>query len=279
MNVAAILPHLDQFGGVRRFLEIGNVFMQRGVDFTIFARRGTRCDWFDYQGKIQDWSRIAADYILVGDPPSFKILSRAKGKIFIYVIAGGRFLSMYQAAYGKYPFIINNRIFQKYFPKSFLIEGGVNVHHFIPKKSIPSTSNVQILFYDVVRGGKDTKYIRNSLQGISGIKLIGLRGLRNDKLVQAYHKGDFFVPWETREGWSNMAAEALSCGLTVVTNGNNCEPFKDKVIVVKDLRQFFSDPHNRKIRKPGSMKDFSWERVVDQLLKAFSHKHHHRRHK
>jgi len=67
-----------------------------------------------------------------------------------------------------------------------------------------------------------------------------------------------------------MAAEALASGLTVVTNGANCEPFIKRTIVVRDLRGFFSNPKNRQIRKSYSMKDFSWEAVSDKLLEIFA---------
>jgi len=278
MRVGAILPHLEQFGGVRRFLEIGNCFVKRGIDYAIFAQRGTHCSWFDYKGSIRDWSKIHADHILIGDPPSFRILSRVHGKIYVYVIAGGRYTPMYRKVYGRYPFILNNRVFRADFPKAHLVEGGVNVQHFLPKKSTLTTSDVRILFYDVNREGKNIPYIKHSLSGIPGIRLIGLRGLKDNALVKAYHSGDFFVTWESRAGWCNMAAEALSCGLTVVTNGVNCEPFIDKVIKVSDLQKFFSNPENRKIRRPGSMEKFSWERVTDQLLQIFKH-YDHREHK
>jgi len=65
------------------------------------------------------------------------------------------------------------------------------------------------------------------------------------------------VAWEMEGGFSNTAAEALACGLPVVTNGNNCEPFLDKVIVVKSLREFFTNP----------MKNNTWDKTVDNLLK------------
>lgn len=285
MQIGAILPHLGPFGGVRRFLEIGNVFVKRGISYTIFARRDSKCNWFDYKGEIRDWSKINADYILIGDPPSFRILSRTHGRIYVYVIAGGRYIPMYQSVYGKYPFILNNRVFKRSFPHAHLVEGGVNVHHFKPKKLIPASSNVRVLYYGVKREGKGSSYIAHALHSIPGVIPVALGGLNDEKLLQAYHTGDFFVLWESRAGWGNMAAEALASGLTVVTNGINCEPFRDKVIVVKDLRKFFLDSQNRKIRKLGSMEQFSWERVVDQFMKIFqlpyrpgdhSHKHIHK---
>jgi len=284
MTIGVILPHLQQFGGVRRFLEVGNIFIDRGIDYTVFARKGQSCDWFDFKGPIRDWSNISADRMLIGDGPNLRILPRVRSRIYVFVIAGGRFIPMYQSVYGKYSFILNNRVFQRYFPKAYLVEGGVNIHRFKPNKPRVPSNKVRVLFYGVLREGKDTKYIRHSLQGIPGVEPISLQGLSDENLVKAYHNGDFLVTWETRPGWSNMAAEALACGLTVVTNGINCEPFANRVIKTNDLRKFFSNPHNRMIRKQHSMDDFSWEIVVDKLTHILSrpaqkkhHKHHHAR--
>lgn len=265
------MPHLGNYGGVRRFLEIGNEFIKKKIPYTVFSANESKCSWFNFKGVIKSWSNIEADYILIGDTPSFRILPEVKGKIFIYVIAGGHFLTGYQKIYEKYPFIVNNRIFLKYFPTAHSIEGGVNIQNFKPTRPAAISDRIKVLYYDSRRTFKGSNYIRAQLAGINGVTLFGLRGLNNKELVRVYQNGDFLVAWESREGWCNMAAEAVASGLTVVTNGANCEPFRDKVIIVKDLRKFFSNPHNRKIRKHGSMEEFSWERVTDQLLKLFRH--------
>lgn len=292
MKVGAIVPHLQQFGGIRRFLEIGNVFIDKGHEFIIFTQKPVKCSWFDFHGVVQHWNKIQADCILIGDAPSLRILSkvRVRGRIYVYVIAGGnRYLPMYQQVYGKYPFILNNRIFKPHFPGSYSVEGGVNVHRFSPKKMMPPSNKITVLYYSAKRPRKDPRHIAHSLRKIKGIKLVGLGGLNDEELAKAYHSGDFFVSWENRAGWGNMAAEALASGLTVVTNGVNCEPFKDKVIKVRNLRKFFGNPDNHKIRKCGSMDAFSWEVVVDKLLEIFArpyrvshvhkpHVHHHHVH-
>lgn len=252
MKIGAILPHLGIYGGVRHFLEIGNIFIGRGMDYTIFSNQGQECDWFKCNFPIKNWDKIEADYIMIGDPPSFKVLPKVKGKIFVYAFAGGHFLKGYQTVYGKYPFILNNRVFSKYFPDSHLIEGGVNTEWFKPKKR-------KVLFYDDPRPCKGSTYIKEQLSGLDNIELVGLKELNNTEIAKAYRKGDYFVSWESREGWSNPSAEAIASGLTVVTNGVNCEPFSDIVITVENLREFFADP----------MKEFSWERVVDKLLEVF----------
>jgi len=252
MHIGAITPHLECYGGIRRFLELGNVFINRGHRFTIFSNKEQNCNWFDYNGIVEPWTKIEADYILIGDSPSLGILPRVKGKVFIYVNAGGYFLDYYKSYYGKYPFIVNNRVFLKYFPKAYLIEGGVNIHRFFPRRR-------KVLFLDGRGARKGSDYIREQLGDLRTIDLIGLRNLTDKEIAEAYRQGDYFVAWENREGWCNTAAEALASGLPVITNGVNCEAFSDKIIKVKNLREFFEHPMNK----------FSWENVANQILGIF----------
>ena len=253
MKIGAILPHLEAYGGIRRFLELGNAFTRRGIGYTVFSEKGQRCKWFKCDFKIKDWSDISADYILIGDPPSFKVLRRVKGKVFIYIIAAGRYIPMYQEVYGRYPFIVINRTSLELFPDAYVTEVGVNTEWFRPKKR-------KVLFYDDPRPCKNTAHIKEQLSGIDNIELIGLGNLDNGQMRAAYQSGDYFVAWETRGGGTcNTAAEAIASGLTVVTNGVNTEPYANRVIKVDNLREFFTDP----------MKEFSWERIADKLLEIF----------
>ena len=90
MKIGAIVPHLLCFGGVRRFLELGEAFNRiDDIEYTVFSEKGQDVDWMDYSGTIENWSWINADYLLIGDPPSFRILGEVEGEVFIWVIAGG----------------------------------------------------------------------------------------------------------------------------------------------------------------------------------------------
>jgi len=275
VKIGAILPHLQCFGGVRRFLELGNVFVDRGIDYTIFARKSHTCDWFDFKGKVMDCSKIKADYVIVSYPPDFSVLGRVEGKVFVYVIVGGKYIEPYNRIYGTYPFIINNRVFKKWYPKAHLVEGGVNTEFFKPSTIFEIrdiTKPKKVLYYNKDSKGGD--YIKSQLADLDTIELVGFQGLNNNNLLKMYQSGDFFVSWESREGWSNPSAEALACGLTVVTNGFNCQPFIDKVIVTTDLRKFFMDSNNLVAQKRYySMEQFSWEKVADKLLELFAQRH------
>lgn len=260
MTVGAIVPHLGRYGGIRIYLEMGEEFLRRGIEYTMFVGnyRGHGPDWFDYSGKIEDWSEIKADFILASYPPDFDILRLVKGEIFIHVIVGGNYLDGYRAVYGVYPFILNNRVFGKYFPIQnhipivYLVEGPIDIHKFTLKKR-------KVLFYDDPRPCKGSLYIKEQLKDLPGVELIGLKGLNDKQMRDIYKQADYFVAWESREGLSGTAAEAIASGIPVVTNGFNCEPFLDRVIKVKDLRKFFEDP----------MGDFSTTTVVDKLIEIF----------
>ena len=171
MKIGAILHNVNCSGGVRRFLEIGNEFINRGIQYTVFCGFPQSCKWFNFKGKITGWADIKADYILIGDPRCFGVLPEVEGKIFIYVIAGQEhYLKMYGEVYGKYPFILNNRVFGEYFPESYLVEGGVNTKEFTPKKRT-------VLFYDTDKEWNRWKHsteIKKALTGIDSIELIGL---------------------------------------------------------------------------------------------------------
>lgn len=259
-HIVAIIPCLDKRGGVRHFLEIGNELVSRGYRYTIYSDDPSeKLDWFSFKGELVDWKyvfEIVGDIVIIGDPYLLPLLDqgRIKGKPIVWVIADGPYRKLYQPYRGKYPFLVINRWFLKHYPEAKLCELGVNTQQFRPKDRL-------ILFYSGGTRGlhKQGHVIHRALSGIPNLRLYELNGLTNDQLAAAYQTGDYFVAWEKEGGFSNTAAEALASGLPVVTNGNNCEPFLEKCILVKDekeLRRFFSDP----------MGGHTWKKTVDRLL-------------
>jgi len=246
MKIGAILPHLKAFGGVRRFLEVGQVLMSRGHDYRVFSKEPGGLDWFDYAGPIEGWDRIEADVLLIGDPPSFRVLDRADGKVYVWVIAGGHYTKQYKAVEGRYSILLNNRIFLEEFPNARLCEGGVNTDRFKP--------NTLRVGYYAGRGSiKGEQQIIRTLGDV--VKLVPIQGYSDAELPFVYRSLDYFVCAETRDGWPNTAAEALACGVPVVSSSRNTLPFAGRVIQVESLRGFFERP----------MSEFSWSQVCDRL--------------
>lgn len=211
-----------------------------------------KLDWFDFKGKIADWRYgIEADILLVGDPHLLPVVKKMRGEIYVWVLATGPYREMYQPYRHRFPFLLINRWFLLEYPEGLVVELGVNTEHFYPKHR-------KVLFYN---GGlhKQGHLIYETLKDVESIDLVELKDLNNDQLAEMYRSADYLVAWEMEGGFSNTAAEALASGITVVTNGNNVDPFKEKCIVVNnlnELRVFFENP----------MIGHTWEKTADDLL-------------
>ena len=254
MTIAIILPHLKRFGGVRRFIELGNEFIKAGHHTTIYAGNTKGCV-FQFNGDIKSWDEdINTDIVLCGDTSnwkSFRELKASTGKKFIYIIASAKnYVSRYKEALEYATPIVNNKKFLTEFPNAEIAEGGISDYW--------KSKTLNVLYH-----GRKGVHIEEQLADLASsgrITLMPLSGLDDNDLLTEYRKADYFVAWETSGGWNNMAAEAIASGVPVVTNGFNCEPFIDRCIVVKDLKEFFLDP----------MKEFRYSITASTLLEIFN---------
>ena len=79
LRLAVALPHLGVYGGIRRFLELGNVWTGFGCDVTIATPAGVRRDeaWLPFDGRfstIEDMSLERWDAVFSPDPAIFRDL-------------------------------------------------------------------------------------------------------------------------------------------------------------------------------------------------------------
>ena len=58
MILGVLLPHTKLYGGVKRFLELGNIFVDKGHRFIAFTPDGNGPDWFDFKGEMATFSEI-----------------------------------------------------------------------------------------------------------------------------------------------------------------------------------------------------------------------------
>jgi len=234
IKIVALLPSLSITGGIRRFLEIGNELVQRGYDYTVVVPDNTheKPEWF-----------VKHHFL-------------AKKTIIIAIHDAGWVIEPYREFLSQHPntpIVLVNRKLKQIFSEGVVIEGGVNTKHFTPKK-------LRIGYHAQYAGNvKNSNYIVEQLSDLPHIELVPVRNTPNEDLPKVYRSLDYFVAWEREGAWCNTAAEALACGIPVVTNGVNCEPFADKVIVVDSLKEFFDSP----------LKELSYSRFVDKLLALF----------
>lgn len=244
-TVGAIVPHLKtKNGGLRRFVELGKEFVKKGVQFTLYSGSGEDHEW-ELPFPVRDWSDIEDTYLVIGDPLSKPDLSKVRGKLFVWVIAGGAYFKHYDKL-KQYTMLVNNPEFLERYPEAVPVIGGVS-DFWKPKK-------LRVGYH----GGKG-RVIMEQLKDIQHVELVSLKNLSDENLREAYYSLDWFASAEERLGWCNMAAEAISCGVPVVTMDKNASGFSARVLHTDSLKDFFSDP----------MRDFRWPLVCTRLMEIF----------
>ena len=90
MRLGVLLPHTKLYGGVKRFLELGNIFVEKGHEFYVFTPDGAAPDWFSFKGKMAtfaDVQNMELDALWTTTPSDLPLLlqSQARHKIFYHV--------------------------------------------------------------------------------------------------------------------------------------------------------------------------------------------------
>ena len=93
MRIAALLPHVEVYGGVRRYLEIGNELSRRGHDFVLFTPKGEKPGWLEFIGSVRPFSALDEDRFDIGLCSEYSILPffdrlAAGAKFFYFVLEG-----------------------------------------------------------------------------------------------------------------------------------------------------------------------------------------------
>ncbi|MBU8923175.1 MAG: glycosyltransferase family 4 protein [Bacteroidales bacterium] len=182
MKIGAILPHLLLFGGVRRYIETGNVFVSRGHRFVLFTPEGDSPDWIDFKGEVRPISSLRdhdLDVLVTGSPEFTGHLddSGAKKNIF-YIQIEGVSREREIATSGKYGIMVNSkglaeRIRRKYSIPVINGVGGVNPATFYPLEDsldktecrTPGTSPVGVICYGRrSRPRKGTRFVIDAVK-------------------------------------------------------------------------------------------------------------------
>ncbi len=94
LRIAVALPHLGVYGGIRRFLELGNVWTDRGHEVALLLpeRAAAREPWIPFRGRVGDLAELptlGAD-VLLSPEPALLLEARAPGtlRVFYSVLEG-----------------------------------------------------------------------------------------------------------------------------------------------------------------------------------------------
>jgi len=264
VRIAALLPHLDVFGGVRRYLELGNEFVRKGHAFVIFHPGGGPPGWLPFRGETRPTASLEADSFDAAVCGEYSILPdfdrvRAKAKYFYFVLEGHK--QEREAARRPYRFLGNSegicrRIERKYGVEVTRAPGGINPGIFHPLAEPPSRNTFNILCYGrIYKRRKGIPYVIKAAESLSrrypNLKLVffdspvGLDrrdprpmiktrvpydfhfDLPQDRMAWLFGQADAFVTAEWRAGWANTAAEAMACRVPVVCTSSGTRDFAE----------------------------------------------------
>lgn len=140
MRIAALLPHVEVFGGVRRYLELGNELAARGHDFVLFTPEGRPPGWLPFAGRVRPFADLSREPFDVGLCGEFDLLEAFDGlparvRYFYFVLEGHR--REREAARRPYRFLGNSeglcrRLESRYGIVCRRAPGGVNPAIFHP---------------------------------------------------------------------------------------------------------------------------------------------------
>lgn len=262
MRIGAILPHLLVFGGVRRYIELGNSFIARGHRFSIYTIDGAKPEWLAFNGEVGPLAALRDaehDVLLSGSPELLEHLDRAKTRIRVfYLQIEGVEQEARIVRSGKYRVMVNSsglarRVRTRYGVEPLDGRGGINPALFHPTVECPAGGPFKVLCYGrTSRPRKGTRFVVEAARMLRragfdvelhlfdaagpgapdprvgfdpGLPYRFYLDLPQERMAAMYGAADVFVSAEHRAGWSNTAAEAAACGLPIVCTKSGTEDF------------------------------------------------------
>lgn len=255
MHIGTILPHTQLYGGVKRFLELGNLFERKGHSSIIYTPDGLPPTWFDYKGQVKTFESLAndtLDAIFFTEPEYLQLVLKANAKHKIFYFIHPRESLKHLKKYPEIEFFANSSNLvhlaeKKYKVKAFPAFGGINLNTYNPKANVvfnPQEPFVVMAYARMARKEKGTKYVINACKRLlrkgynielllfdtpvddkmlkknSQLKLnIPFKFIQNhpvERNQELYHSAHVFVAPARDAGWNNTAAEAMACGIPVV---------------------------------------------------------------
>lgn len=256
MILGVLLPHTKLYGGVKRFLELGNIFVEKGHRFIVFTPDGEPPTWFDYKGEMATFDHINDTELDALWTTTVKLMprvlaSRARHKIFYHVRKSDNVSRLMRNPEVEV-FACSTNVYEydlrKYHRKAFKAIGGVTVANYQPKQSyeVKDRPFVVMAYGRIWERVKGTKYVVSACEKLYAkgynVKLLlydtpldkaAERRIREftckcpfefvtnhpfDRNSELFNRADCFVSAENPKytGWNNTVAEAMACGLPVI---------------------------------------------------------------
>ena len=262
MRIRAFLPHVGVFGGVRRYLELGNVWADAGHEVTLYHPAGTPPGWLPFRGRVAPLAAAAdgsADLAICGDAGTFDVFAAQHAAVHLYycVLEGDPGLAR-ATALPHVRLAANSGRLRAQVARAAgrpVLDGigGINVRQFHPTAARRAAAPLRVLLNGRrSRVRKGTDLILKALAGLRGVPefevvLFDSLGPENrqdprddlpsrppvrfvidpsqEELTALYQSAHVFVAAERRAGWCNTALEAMASGAAVVCTPSGTTDF------------------------------------------------------
>lgn len=257
MILGVLLPHTKLYGGVKRFLELGNIFVEKGHRFIVFTPDGIPPTWFNFKGEMATFNNITSTPIDALWTTTVKFMpivlaSPARHKIFYHVRKSDKVKKIMQNPQVEV-FACSSNVYdydlKKFGRKAFKAIGGVTVSNYKPKDNyeVRNRPFVVLAYGRIVERVKGTHYVVKACEKLYAkgynIKLLlfdtpvdeeakkrikfftckcpfeFIVGHPFDRNWEIFNRADCFVSAENPRysGWNNTVAEAMACAVPIIT--------------------------------------------------------------
>lgn len=261
MRIATFLPHTGVFGGVRRFIELGNAWQTAGHEVTLYHPSGEPPAWLPYSGRVAPLASAAAessDIAWCSDPHTWRAFRAHRSERHVYYCVLERDPTLKLALADKRVLLAANstplrRSLERGSGRQVLDGiGGINPTQFHPDARQRSASTLRVLINGRrARPKKGTDLILRALAELESVPpfeivLFDTPGLGDPdprdlsplppnaryvlgpdqrQLVALYQGAQVFIAAERKAGWCNTALEAMACGCAVACTRSGTTDF------------------------------------------------------
>jgi glycosyltransferase involved in cell wall biosynthesis len=175
-RIAVLLPGVGVFGGVRRFLEVGNELVRRGHDVTVYHASGEPPDWMPFLGRVEPLQSLEGsrhDVILCNDPPLFHRYGGVPAKLRIFYFAAERIPDERRIVRSGWTLVANSESMFRYLRRRYGVQaqravGGINLEVFRPLAVERDPQEFRVLcFGRRSRRSKGVDLVRRAVEGFA----------------------------------------------------------------------------------------------------------------
>jgi glycosyltransferase involved in cell wall biosynthesis len=261
LAMGVILPHTKLFGGVKRFLELGRVFISRGHRFVIFTPAGITPDWYPGSCPVEKTSKLSdyeLDALFLTQVEFLEDLLEANTGLKILYHIGPRVI-LHQVLKHKEIVVFANssNMFEldkrKYGITPVKALGGIHIPELASPPREAGDPFTIMAYGRLSRKGKGTSLVVKACEKLfrkgynvqlllfdSPTDAVGVERIKKftckvpfefvaDHPVREnpalFSKADVFVAAERKGGWSNTAAEALASGVPLIGTATGTRDF------------------------------------------------------